>query len=883
MQWMNELGRRVSMLLRRDEFDRDLDEEMRLHIQLRAQEQAGRGISAEDARAAARRQFGNATLLREQSRDAWGWRWLDQLVQDVRYGVRNLLRTPGFTAIAVLTLAVGIGATTTIFSAVNPILFEPLPYPDAGRIMMIWETRSDRPRNNGSFGMYRGLVERDRSFDAIAVLKPWQPTMTGEYQPERFDGQRVSASYFQVLGVSPILGRDFQPSDDRLNGPNVVILSDSLWRRRLAADPTIVGRQITLDESAGFAASNSYTVIGVMPGGFENVLAPSAELWAPLQYDLSQGRAWGHHLRTVGRLRLGVSVDQATRDLNVLGESVLKEQHPVTYGGDVQFSINSLQEDVTRGVKPALLAILGAVILVLLIACVNVTNLLLARGVHRRGEFALRAALGAGHSRLMRQLLTESLLLAAMGGVVGMAVAMLGVRALVALSPPELPRISAIGVDGVVFAFGLGVTTLIGLGFGLIPAVHAARSDPHRDLQHGSRRTAGGHRRMRSSLVVAEVALALVLLVASGLLLRTLEHLFGVSPGFTPSHLLTMQVEEIGHRFDADATRYTFFEQALEAVRHVPGVTAAALTSQLPLSGDFDIYGVNFEHDNNPEADHGVFRYAVTPGYFETIGIPLQRGRLLDEHDRAGAPLVALINESFAKRAFPGQDAIGQRIHVGPTDKWYSIVGVVGDVKQMSLAVSQSDAVYITTTQWHWADTVMSLVVGARDDAAALAPDVRQAVWSVDKDQPVVRVATMDSLLAASAAERRFALIVFEAFALAALVLAAAGIYGVLSGSVAERTREIGVRLALGAPRGSILALVVRQGMILTGLGVAIGLAGAVTASQAIAAMLFGVSRLDAVTYIGVIALLAGVSAIACGVPAWRAVRVDPAITLRAE
>jgi len=344
-----------------------------------------------------------------------------------------------------------------------------------------------------------------------------------------------------------------------------------------------------------------------------------------------------------------------------------------------------------------------------------------------------------------------------------------------------------------------------------------------------------------------------------------------------------MQVEEIGHRFDADSTRYRFFEQALEAVRYVPGVTAAALASQLPLSGDFDIYGVNFEHDNNPEGDHGAFRYAVTPGYFETIGIPLRRGRLLDEHDRAGAPLVALINESFAKRTFPGQDPIGQRIHVGPTDTWYSIVGVVGDVKQMSLAVSQSDAVYITTTQWHWADTVMSLVVRASGNAAALAPAVREAVWSVDKDQPVVRVATMDDLLAASAAERRFALILFEAFALAALVLAAAGIYGVLSGSVAERTREIGVRLALGASRGSILALVVRQGMMLTGLGVAIGLAGATAASQAIAAMLFGVSRLDPVTYLGVIALLAGVSVIACGVPAWRAVRVDPAITLRAE
>ena len=398
------------------------------------------------------------------------------------------------------------------------------------------------------------------------------------------------------------LGRDFQPSDDRLNGPNVVILSDALWRRRFGGDRAIVGRQITLDD-------NSYTVIGVMPGGFENVLAPSAELWAPLQYDMSQGRAWGHHLRTVGRLRPGVGVDEATQEINGLGRAVLAEQHPETYDPNTQFTVASLHDELTRGVRPALLAILGAVTLVLVIACVNVTNLLLARGVQRRGEFALRAALGAGRSRLIRQLLTESLLLAAMGGVVGMAVAVLGVRALVALSPPGLPRVGAIRVDGTVFAFGLGVTTLIGLAFGLIPALQAARSDPHGDLQHGSRRTAGGHRRTRSALVVAEVALALVLLVSSGLLLRSLERLFAVPVGFDASRLLTMQVQTSGHRFDDDAATYRFFEQALEAVRRVPGVTAAALTSQLPLSGDLDEYGAQLrvEPGAAPPRDQACF------------------------------------------------------------------------------------------------------------------------------------------------------------------------------------------------------------------------------------------------------------------------------------
>jgi putative ABC transport system permease protein len=517
---------------------------------------------------------------------------------------------------------------------------------------------------------------------------------------------------------------------------------------------------------------------------------------------------------------------------------------------------------------------------------VNVTNLLLARGVRRRGEFALRAALGAGHSRLIRQLLTESLLLAAVGGMVGMTVAVLGVHALVALSPPGLPRVGAIGVDGTAFAFGLSITTLVGLAFGLTPAVQAARGDPHGNLQQGSRRTAGGRRRMRGMLVIVEVALALVLLVSSGLLLRSLERLFAVEAGFESSRLLTMQVQTSGNTFDDDSTRVRFFARMLEAVRQVPGVTAAALTSQLPLSGDFELYGVHFDPapPGDPGEVRGSFRYAVSPGYLETMRIPLRRGRLLDERDRAGAPRVALISESMARRRLPGIDPIGRRLRIGSLDgPPYTIVGVVGDVKQMSLALNESEAVYTTATQWHFADQAMSLVVRARGDGVALVPAIRRAVWSVDKDQAIARVAPMDRLLAASAAERRFALTLFEAFALASLVLAAAGIYGVLAGSVAERTREIGVRTALGASRANILMLVVRQGMALAGLGVAIGVVGAAVATQAIVAMLFGVTRLDPVTYLGVIALLGGVAMIASGVPAWRAAQVDPASTLRAE
>jgi putative ABC transport system permease protein len=869
-------------LWHRNKLEEQLEKEMRFHLDQHTADLIARGHHPAEARRQARLALGGEEQVKENCRDARGTRWLEDLWQDASYAVRTLRQRPGFTAVGALTLALGIGASTAIFSAVNPILFQPLPYPYAGRITMVWDT-FEGVRCDVTFHTYRELAARSRSFDAMAVMEAWQPALTsgtGAAQPERFDGQSVSAGYFRALGVAPALGRDFQPADGRFKGPHVTILSDALWRRRFGGGSSIVGSRIALD-------GDLYTVIGVMPRAFENVLASSAEIWTPLQYDAGnianyESQEWGHHLHMLARLRPGITADRARGELNTIARAHVPEfPRPPFASLQHGLMVNSLQGEITRGVKPVLLAVVGAVILVLLIASVNVTNLQLARSAQRRGEFSMRAALGAGRSRLIRQLLTESLLLAVLGGALGILVAQLGVDALVALSPARMPRVGAIAVNGPVYAFALGITTLVGLLVGLIPALHASRVDLAAGIQQGSRRTAGARQWTRSALVVSEVALAIVLLVSAGLLFRSLERLFAAAPGFNAAHLLTMQVQYNGHRYDDDDARRRFLAQALEAVRRVPDVDAAAFTSLLPLSGDqYGVYGTQFEDGNG----YDVFRYAVTPGYFQTMGIALRRGRLLDEHDTARAPLAVLIGESLAKRQFPGRDPIGRRVHLGPLDRpWYTIVGVVGDVKQTSLAESHPDAAYVTPAQSWFADDAMSLVVRTRDDVTSLAPAVKSAIWSVDKDQPIVRIATMDALLAASESQRRFAMIVFEAFALAALLLAATGIYGVLSGSVNERMREIGVRSALGASRGDILALIVRQGMTLTSIGVALGLIGAAAATRALITLLFGVSRLDPVTYLGVIALLAGVSAMACWAPAWRAARVDPSITLRAE
>ena len=881
MSLWRHLTRGMRVLVRRRAADADLSDELRHYTDQATAELLARGVSDNDARRAAQLQIGNMTVAREQVR-SYGWENVVLTgMGDLRYALRRLRRSPGFTLVAVTTLALGIGASTAIFSAVNPVLFRALPYPKPDRLVVLNDRSSDGLPLEVAFGTYREIVGRLRSIEAAAAFKSWQPTLSGSLEPERLSGQRVGAGFFGTLGVRPAIGRDFRPDDDRPGGANVVILSDALWRRRFGGDPTIVGQHIRLE-------NEDHLVIGVMPSSFENVLAPLAQIWAPLQYASVFGlndKEWGHHLRVVARLRQGASAASASRELDGIARSPVPEFARVPWARMANgFLVTSLQADVTRAIRPAMLAVFGAVCLVLMIACVNVTNLLLARGAQRRAEFAMRMALGAGRGRLVRQLLTESVLLAAIGGVLGLAVAEAGVRALVALSPAEVPRLSTIRVDAVAFWFAALVTTVVGVVVGAIPAISVLRQDVSSRLATAGRRTTGGHQRVRAWLVVAEVALALMLLVGAGLLMRSIQRIFSVPVGFNASGLLTMQLHLAGEPYRADSTRARYYANVLESVRSVPGVQAAAITSLVPLSGDVDVYGAHLERDRDAQNDGAAMRYAVAPEYFGIMGIRLLRGRLLTSGDGRDAPRAAVISQSFAKVAFGDGNALGQRFQLGPHEgDWFTVVGVVSDVRQSSFDIDPPVAVYVAPLQWHWVDASMSLVIRANGDPVQLVAPIRSAIWSVDRNQAIVRVATMDALVSRSITDRRFALVLFEAFGLAALLLAATGIYGVLSGGVTERVREIGVRAALGAAPSDIVGLVVRRGAALTGAGVVLGLAGAFVGTRAVAALLFGVSRLDATTFVGVVALLGGVAVLASALPALRAARIDPATTLRLE
>jgi putative ABC transport system permease protein len=880
MSLWRHVSRGVRTLLGGRSADRDVDDELQQFEVEAAAALERDGATPEDARRRARLRTGSALAAREEVR-ASGWEHVvETFAADVCYGLRHLRAQPGFSAVTIATLGLGIGSATAILSVAAPIV-QSLPLPNADRVHAIWDRARDGSRIEIAFGNFVELQERSRSLEVMSASRVWQPALSGGSVPERLDGLGVSVDYFRVLGASPVIGRAFDPAEDRPRGAPVVLLSDGLWRRRFNADPSVIGRQVTLD-------GNGYEVIGVMPPALDHPLLPRADVWRALQYDRTlpsfQGREWGHHLQMTARLRPGVSREEAEAELNrIARDSIGRFARPPWAAMSQGVMAEPLLYSQTRETRPVMLAVIAAVTLLLMIACVNVINLLLGRNARRRAEMAMRIALGAGRGRLIRQLLTETLVLAAAGGLAGVLVAQIILRAIVSRGPRELPQMVALGIDTPFFAIAFAVTLAAGLLVALISALpnHEVKTS----VPHGSR-TVSSHHLMRRSLVVAEVAFALVLLAGASLLFRSLQQLFAVAPGFDDANVLTLQVQIVGPRYRDPAAAHRFFREALEAVTNVPGVAHAGLTTLLPLSGDRDIYGLRFETAGSvPGSEDGAaFRYAVTPGYFDAMRIPLRRGRVLGEQDRAGAPPAVLISESMARSQFPDIDPIGQRLHIGPTNRpSFTVVGVVGDVRQLSLEDDRFDAVYIAPEQWHFSDLARWFVIKAHGDAAALSPAIHRAIWSVDKDQPVVRVATMSQWVQATASRRRFALILFQAFGLAALLLTAIGIYGVISGGVTERVREIGVRTALGASRRSILAMVMRQGLLLSIAGVVIGVFAAAGASRGLTTLLFGVSPLDPVSYAAVAMVLIGVAMAASWLPAWRASRVDPAVTLRSE
>jgi putative ABC transport system permease protein len=876
-----QLVRGLRVLFRPAAADQDLSDEVEHYFDECVAFHIARGMSADAARRAARLECGSPVAVREDVRTS-GWEHVvETVVADVRHGARRLRESPGFTTLVVITLALGIGATTTMFSAVRPLVFAALPYPAADRIVAIADAGPDRSPIPVTFGTCLELSERSHSLQALAPFKPWQPTVLGTGGPERLAGQRVGAAYFRALGVQPALGRDFTSDDDRAKGPKVVILSSSLWRRRYNGDRAVIGRETRLDGS-------NFLVIGVMPDDFENVVAPTTEIWTPLQYNVvfgAEDREWGHHLRLVARLRSNVTLQRAREELNEIAGRHIPEFARVPWANlDNGFVITTLQADMTHAIRPAVTAVMVAVGLLLAITCVNVASLLLARGAKRRSELALRAALGANRARLFRELLIEGLLLAVFGGAIGVLMSHVGIATLVAASPPELPRLAAMRLDGGALAFAVAITVLTGLLVGAYPALHGSRHDLRAGMYGLSPTAAAGDYTPRNWLVAAEVALAVMLLISGGLLLQSVRNVFAVPLGFNASHLLTMQVQQSPERVRDDVVSDRVWAETLDAVRAVPAVRAAALTTLLPLSGETDGYGVRLESGRGTREGGAALRYAVSPGFVEAMQIPLRRGRLIDAHDDRLSPRVALVNESFARRNFGAREALGRRLRFGPEEgDSFSIVGVVGDVKQSSLDIVPPDAIYVAAGQWHWRDRLMSLVVRTHGDPSAHTAALRKAIWSVDKDQAIVRIATMDELLRRGVADRRFALLLFQAFGVVALFLAATGIYGILASAVLERTREIGLRSALGAPRSAVVALILRQALLFVIGGVAVGLVVSAALTQGILALLFEISPLDIRTYAAVAGLLLGVSAVASSIPAWRAATVDPSTTLRAQ
>ncbi|HEY3137520.1 MAG TPA: ABC transporter permease [Blastocatellia bacterium] len=805
---------------------------------------------------------------------------MENLWKDLLYGARMLAKQPAFTIVVVAALALGIGANTAIFSVVNSILLRPLPYRDPDRLVMVWmdNRRINVDQDIHSYANYSDYRDQNQSFEQLAAFNGISVNLIGVGEPERIIGTMASPSLFDVLGVEPLVGRTFSAEEEVPGHDKVVILSFGLWQRRFGGDPDILGHEISLSDV-------KRTVIGVMPPGFR-FPHKDAELWAPLATDANRKNSrYGFSYQVIGRLKKGVALAQARVDMGAIA-SRLVEQFPDLEGYGV--NLVPLHQQVVGGVRPALLVLLGTVAFVLLIACANVANLLLARAAAREREIAIRTALGSGRLRLIRQLLTESVLLATLGGAAGLLIANWGLKALVALSPEDIPRRDQIGIDFRVLGFTLLISLLTGLLFGLAPALQASKLDLNESLKEGGRGASGGvaGRRIRNTLVVFEVALSLVLLIGAGLMIKSFVRLQKVDLGFNPDRLLIMNIQLSRSKYQGGSSA-AFFRQLIERVEALPGVeSAGAITSVfiegLPDSSSFTIEG----RPPVPaaEQDEAPIDF-VTPGYFRTMGIPLLKGRELTEQDGPNSPRVLVINDTFARRFWPGEDPLGKRLKFGPPASdapWWTIVGVVNDMRRTGLDSAVRCETFIPYTQRPFIG-FLSLVVRTAPDPRSMATTVRDVVWSMDRDQPVSHIGTVEQLLGGMMAQRRLNTVLFGIFAGLALVLAALGIYGVISYSVTQRTHEIGIRMALGASWPEVLKLVIGNGMKLVGAGILIGLISAAGLTRLMTTLLYGVSATDPATFVLIAVLLAGVALGACFVPARRAMKVDPMVALRYE
>ena len=818
---------------------------------------------------------------------------MQTLLQDLRYGARMLAKKPSFTLVAIITLALGIGANTAIFSLVNGLLLRPLPYRDSDRLAIIWthSPGANVAQDWPSPGQYNAVVAGNTTFEEIALIHGTNAILTGEGAPERLGVIRASSNLYSILGARPALGRLFIPEEDVGNKATTVILSYGLWQRRFGGDPGVIGRSLTLN-------GDSFTVVGVMPAdfslGYEVVptvgAVEQADLLLPLPMTAEDAARQGdENYNVLARLKPGATIRQAQSELDAVTRG-LEQQFPDYYPASrrFSFSVRPLLDQVVGDVRPALLVLLGAVGCVLLIACANVANLMLARAAAREREMAVRTALGASRWRVMRQLLTESVLLALAGGALGLLIAIWGLDGLRWLNPGNIPRLNALRIDGRVLAFTSAAALLTGLLFGLMPALRSARINLSETLKEGGRSlVAGGHHRLRRLLVIAEMALSLVLLIGAGLLIRSFVRVQQVEPGFSPQNVLSLRLSTMGTAHAEESRRRVFYQQLWERLARLPGVESVGGASVLPLSGGIGWGGITIEgYDaaaSGQDAIQADQRFA-TVGYFETLKVPLISGRFFNAQDSKDALPVVIIDEKMARTYWPGVDAVGKRLKRGGANSkapWLTVVGVVANVRQYALDTDSRVALY--TPHEQTLGSTVFVAVRTANDPRSIAAAVTDEARAMDPNVPVFDIKTMEQRVSESLARRRFAMLALGLFAVVAMLLASVGIYGVMSYMVTERTREIGIRMALGAPRRNVLRLIVGQGMAMAGIGVGIGLAGAFAATRVMASLLFGVSATDPLTFALISLILTGVALAACFVPARRATRVDPMIALRYE